>query len=46
MNVRLGNLHARLDDLEAVAHRHPEDEDGVGDDEVGESDDAAEGDDE
>lgn len=32
VNVRLGNLHVRLDDLEAVAHRHPEDEDEVGDD--------------
>ena len=32
VNMRLGNLHARLDDLEAVAHRHLEDENGVGDD--------------
>jgi hypothetical protein len=28
VNMRLGNLHSRLDDLEAVAHRHPEEEEG------------------
>ena len=28
VNVRLSNLHGRLDDLEAVAHRHPEDDEG------------------
>lgn len=27
VNIRMSNLHARLDDLEAVAHRHVEDED-------------------
>ena len=33
VDMRLGNLHTRLDDLEAAAHRHPEDDEGVGDDE-------------
>jgi hypothetical protein len=31
VDLRLSNLHARLDDLEAVAHRHPEAEEGDGD---------------
>lgn len=44
VNVRLGNMHGRLDELEAVAHRHPEEEDGVSDEE--EDDDPVEGDDE
>lgn len=26
LNVRMSNFHVRLDDLEAAAHRHPEDE--------------------
>lgn len=46
LNAGLGKLHARLDHLEAVAHRHPEDEDGVSDDEDEGTDDAEEGDDE
>ena len=45
VNLRLGNLHARLDDLEAVAHRHEDDsveqgdEDDDTDDETDEDDD-------
>jgi excisionase family DNA binding protein len=38
VNRRIGNLHARLDDLEAVAHRHPEDEVEVGEDEEDDDD--------
>ncbi len=48
VTVRMSNFHVRLDDLEAVAHRHPEDEDGVGSDDEQDDDDedADEGDDE
>ena len=38
VNARMGNFHVRLDDLEAVAHRHPEDEDGNGDENPDEDD--------
>ena len=36
VNARMGNLHARLDDLEAVAHRHEDDgqEEGEEDDDT------------
>ncbi len=33
VNMRMTNFHVRLDDLEAAAHRHPEDEDAGGEDE-------------
>lgn len=39
VNVCLGNLHCRLDDLEAVAHRHVEDEDFVDEEANGDDDD-------
>ena len=45
VNLRLSNLHARLDDLEAVDHRHPADDDGDGDDGDGDDGDDAEDDD-
>lgn len=38
VNARMGNFHVRLDDLEAVAHRHPEDEDGNDDEDPDEDD--------
>ena len=46
VNDRMGNFHVRLDDLEAVAHRHPEDEEGISDDENHIDDDEGEDEDE
>ncbi len=45
VNVRMSNFHLRLDDLEAAAHRHREDEDAGGEDEEDDTDDIDDADD-